>query len=104
MDPTFFVYHMSDPLVEEKWGQGMVIFHNPNALYPVPKDFFLDALQGYLEDDKYKADVPYWHPYTSMTRSLHFSSPASRPGDTAWPLCYFHKPSGIQETLPFCTG
>ena len=79
MDPTYFEYNMSDPLIEETWGQGMVVYHNPKALYPVPKSFFAEALQGYLEDGKVNADVPFWHPYTSITRSLHFNSPASRP-------------------------
>lgn len=71
MDATLFNYNLDEPPFVETWGQGLVVLHNPNCLHPVPKDFFIDAVQGYIEDGKYKADFPPWHPITSQTMILH---------------------------------
>ena len=38
----------------ESWGQGLVVNHNPNALFPLPRDFSPEAVQAYIEDGKYK--------------------------------------------------
>lgn len=50
MDPTYFSYNMDRPPYKEKWGQGVSVMMNPNAKYPIPKDFFPDGSQTYLED------------------------------------------------------
>jgi hypothetical protein len=67
MDPTFFSYNLDDPPFVESWGQGLVVLHNPNCLRPIPKDFFVDAVQGYIEDGILKHDHTYWHPISSKT-------------------------------------
>lgn len=76
-DPAYFSYSLSQPPLVESWGQGLVVHHNPNALYPLPMDFFPDAMQSYIEDGKYKSDVPDWHPFTSTTVELHFGESKS---------------------------
>lgn len=70
-DPSYFSYSLALPPLVESWGQGLVVHHNPNALIPLPKDFFHDALQAYIEDGQYKADIPEWHPFVSSTFILH---------------------------------
>lgn len=35
----------------ESWGEGVTVFHNPNAKHPLPSDFFHNAAQCYLQDD-----------------------------------------------------
>ena len=67
MDPTFFSYNLDEPPLVEPWGQGLVILHNPNCLHRVPTDFFVTAVQGYVEDGFYKSDHPSWHPIVSKT-------------------------------------
>ncbi len=68
MDPTFFSYSMDFAPLVESWGEGMVILHNPDCLYPIPKDFFVDAVQTYIEKGQIKSDYLGWHPFTSQTR------------------------------------
>src|SRR5206468_2426679 len=67
MDPTFFRYDMDDPPFVERWGQGIVVLHNPQCLHPIPKDFFVDAVQGYVVDGMFRCDHPFWHPISSKT-------------------------------------
>ncbi len=67
MDPTFFSYNLDEPPIVESWGQGLVILHNPNCLHPVPRDLFVDAVQGYVEGGMFKSDHPAWHPISSKT-------------------------------------
>ena len=76
-DPAYFFYSLSQAPLVEWWGQGLVVHHNPNALYPLPKDFFPGAMQAYIEDGQYKAEIPDWHPFTSTTVDLHFETPKS---------------------------
>lgn len=35
----------------EPWAEGITVFHNPNAKYPLPRDFFPNAAQCYLHND-----------------------------------------------------
>ena len=79
MDPTYFEYNLAAPPLVESWGQGLVVNHNPNALFSLPKGYFPDALEGYIEDGKYRAELPYWHPFSSRTRIRHFADPQDRP-------------------------
>ena len=82
MDPTYFEYNLAAPPLVESWGQGMVVSHNPNALFPLPMGYFPGALEGYVEDDEYKGKLPYWHPFSSRTRVLHYAAPRSRPSQS----------------------
>ena len=82
-DATYFSYSLSRPPMVEWWGQGLVVHHNPNALFPVPKDFFPGAQQAYIEDGRYKADMPDWYPYVSHTFILHFEG--ARPSSITGP-------------------
>lgn len=79
MDPTYFEYSLAEPPFAESWGQGLVVHHNPNALYPVPRGYFPDALEGYVENGLYQTEVTYWHPFSSRTRIVHFTNRESRP-------------------------
>ena len=79
MDPTYFEYNLAEPPLVESWGQGLVVNHNPNALSPLPRGYFPETLEGYIEDGEYKAELPYWHPFSSRTRILHFANPQDRP-------------------------
>ena len=67
MDPSFFSFCMSSPPLVETWGQGLVVLHNPNATYPLPKKFFPNAVEGFVEDGKFRSELLGWHPITSTT-------------------------------------
>jgi hypothetical protein len=71
MDSTLFSYDLDDPPIVEKWGQGLVVLHNPKSVCPLPDDFFDSVIQGKLEGGDY---VPYskgWHPFQSKTLITH---------------------------------
>jgi len=72
MDPTFFSYNLDEPPFVETWGQGLVVMHNPRCRHSLPREYFVDAAQAYLEEGKIVVEHPSWHPYSSNTRTLHF--------------------------------
>lgn len=66
-EPLTFHYEVDDPPVLETWGQGLTVFRNPRALFPLPRGYLVDAADSYLEDGRIKADVPSFHPFMSQT-------------------------------------
>lgn len=70
MDPTFFSYNLDDPPFVETWGQGLVVLHNPNALKPLPKNFFVDAVQSHFQGGALRSDISHWHPLSSETLKI----------------------------------
>ena len=76
-DPSYFAYSLAQPPLVEGWGQGLVVHHNPNALFPLPRDYFPDAMQVYVEDGRRTSDVPDWHPFVSTTFMFHFETSKS---------------------------
>lgn len=77
-DPSLFAYNLECPPFVESWGQGLTIMHNPNALLPIPHDFFHYGLQAYLAENGHVA-VEYdslapWHPYASKTITMNFGN------------------------------
>lgn len=59
--------YLVDENSEETWGEGISVYHNPNALIPLPKDFFLSASQHFLEDGKINTLNSPLHVYSSYT-------------------------------------
>lgn len=72
MDPTYFSYNLDDPPFVESWGQGLVVMHNPSCLHPLPRQYFVDAVQAYTEGGKLVTEHRSWHPYASTTVTVHF--------------------------------
>lgn len=68
--PLEFSYEVDDPPVLERWGQALMVFHNPHALFPVPRGYFVDAAETYIEDGQVKSDIHRFHPYMSQTISV----------------------------------
>ncbi|WP_319402329.1 hypothetical protein [uncultured Anaeromusa sp.] len=52
---------------EETWGEGVSIYHNPNAKHPLPQDFFPSAAQHNLKDDMIVSRLPDLYVYSSTT-------------------------------------
>lgn len=57
----------------EPWSEGVTVFHNPNAKYPLPLDFFPNAAQCYLREDNMLVTVSR-NPVVYSSVSLHFAS------------------------------
>ena len=71
--PLPFAYDLDDPLVVENWGQGLMVLHNPNALHPIPGDYFPEVAESYLKNDLVKTDLPSFYPYMSQTLCVSFT-------------------------------
>ncbi|MDC4840359.1 hypothetical protein OHV81_18610, partial [Acinetobacter baumannii] len=51
----------------ETWAEGLSMFHNPNAKYPVPRELFPSIAHHYISDDRMYSFIPDFHPYSSTT-------------------------------------
>lgn len=69
LEPKIFRAVVNSEGYEEGWVEGANIFHNPNALHPVPEDWFPGAAQHHLlPDGQMLSTTPDFHPYSSTTR------------------------------------
>lgn len=65
--PKYFRY-MVDEECNETWAEGLSMFHNPNALYPVPEELLPSIAHHYFrKDGQIISHLPEFHPYTSVT-------------------------------------
>lgn len=73
-EPFAFSYDVAERPREwgfpEKWGEGMSMYHNPNALHPVPEALFPDIAHHRLEAGRVTSTMPRFHPFMSQTRTL----------------------------------
>ncbi len=51
----------------ETWGQGMEVFHNPNALYPIQSNIFSKVAQWRFKDGDFQNIIPSFHLLSSIT-------------------------------------
>lgn len=51
----------------EMWSEGIVVFHNPNAVCPLPFDFFEFAVQGWFDDGVLKFTTDHLVMFSSLT-------------------------------------
>jgi hypothetical protein len=66
--PRAFVLNVHEPGYEESWIEGMVVFHNPNALIGLPPGMLPGASHEFLAGDgSITSLVPDFHPLLSRT-------------------------------------
>lgn len=64
--PLVFEY-IVDENCDESWAEGISVYHNPNALVPLPADFFPSASHNYLIGGKIMTENVQNHVYSSYT-------------------------------------
>lgn len=64
--PIIFDYEVTEDCFET-WGEGVSVYHNPNAKHPLPFEFFPSATQYVLEGEYIKSYMPNIHVYSSVT-------------------------------------
>lgn len=64
--PKLFRYEV-DERSSETWSEGMSIFHNPHARYPVPRELFPSIAHHDLKNGMILSELPDFHPYGSNT-------------------------------------
>lgn len=51
----------------ETWGEGLSMYHNPNAVHPVPEALFPSIAHHHFVDGEILSSLPEFHPYSSTT-------------------------------------
>jgi hypothetical protein len=64
--PRMFKY-IVDENSKETWGEGMSMYHNPNARHPVPEELFPNIAHHHFDNGYIVSSLPDFHPYSSMT-------------------------------------
>lgn len=71
--PKIFYYEVNEEC-EETWAEGMNMYHNPNALHPVPEELFPSIAHHHFKDEMIVSTLPEFHVYSSMTQILNIVS------------------------------
>ncbi|OMI16889.1 glycosaminoglycan attachment protein [Leptospira weilii] len=66
--PKLFQYIVSESS-NETWGEGVSIFHNPNAKYPLDIELFPNVAHHFLINDERRSYIPDFHSISSLTIS-----------------------------------
>ncbi len=66
-----FFYEVNES-TQETWGEGVNLYHNPNALIPVNKELFPSIAHHELKDNLIHSSVPDFHPYFSYNQNIVF--------------------------------
>ena len=64
-----FMYEVSENC-KETWGEGVNLYHNPNALIPVDLELFPSVAHHELRDNLIHSMVPDFHPYFSINENI----------------------------------
>lgn len=67
--PNSFSYTV-DENSRETWAEGVSIFHNPKALYPIDHNLFPSCAHHFLVEGRIKSIFPEFLPYSSITANL----------------------------------
>lgn len=67
--PEKFAYEVNENC-NETWGEGVNLFHNPNAKYPIDIDLFPNVAHHFLIDEHIHSMYPEFHPYFSINQVL----------------------------------
>jgi hypothetical protein len=68
--PRRFMREIEPGKCEESWGEGLSMYHNPNAIHPVPIDLFPSIAHHRWHDGKIQSLLPEFHPYGSITMNM----------------------------------
>ena len=74
--PLKYKQVVHEPSFCEKWGEGLNVYHNPNARHPLEPHLFPDAMHHRLRDDQLFNSIVDFHPYSAETLIL---APDRRP-------------------------
>lgn len=68
--PNLISYQVDETSIET-WSEGVIVFHNPNAKFPLNPAMFDDRVaQCFFEDELIYSKMPKYFPYNSFTHNL----------------------------------
>jgi hypothetical protein len=65
--PVQYVRNVNSPDYTESWTEGLNVFHNPNARYPLDEAFFPHCMNHHFSGDQIIHTIPEFHPFTAET-------------------------------------
>jgi hypothetical protein len=65
--PASFRFDVDDPSYTETWSEGLNVYHNPTAVFPLHPALFPSAMHHRLSGEQVVHTVPRFHPYSSTT-------------------------------------
>lgn len=68
--PEPFFYKVKQGAVTETWAEGLSMFHNPNATYPVDPSMFPGIAHHWLSEGRIVSSLPEFHVYSSFTWNM----------------------------------
>jgi hypothetical protein len=68
--PEPFCFEIKQGEITETWAEGLSMFHNPNAKYPVDREMFPNIAHHYFDEGQIRSYLPDFHPYGSYTWNI----------------------------------
>jgi hypothetical protein len=65
--PMKYFRDVDAPGYKEEWAEGLNIYHNPNARFPLDDNFFPHCMNHRQRDNQITHTIPEFHPYTAET-------------------------------------
>jgi len=65
--PHIFCVEIDPKKYSETWAEGLSMFHNPNALHPVPEELFPSIAHHHYVEGQIVSRIPEFYPYGSLT-------------------------------------
>lgn len=66
-NPDLFTVEVDASGYQETWAEGLSMFHNPNAKYPVPEELFPSVAHHRLRNKQIVSHIPDFYPFSSVT-------------------------------------
>lgn len=73
--PESFIHEVKQGSVIETWAEGLSMFHNPNAIYPVDPNMFPGIAHHWFRGEQVESWLPEFHVYSSLTWNMMIESP-----------------------------
>jgi hypothetical protein len=67
--PIAFQYEVNENS-QETWGEGLSMFHNPNAIHPVPEELFPSIAHHHFQDGQFVSIIPDFYPFFSISLNI----------------------------------
>jgi len=68
--PISFSHEVAPGQIAETWSEGLSMFHNPSALYPIDPGMFPGIAHHFFEGGQIRSILPEFHVYSSFTWNL----------------------------------
>jgi hypothetical protein len=69
----WFQYRVGENSFLETWSEGVSVFHNPNAKYPLDRNLFKGVRQFWITNGKFDGEMPDFFPFNSLTTNILLS-------------------------------